>query len=193
MDLLDYEDGARLIRTFHGYLVPELLQTEAYARTVVAGTPGHPDTPDAIEAHVRVRMARQQRLLARTDGVEVVAAVDEAALRRSVGGHEVMREQIEHLRALASRDNIRLMIIPLDLPVHPGVTCAFGLMDFASPNEPALAYREQAVGNVALLEDPSTVDAHRVALDHLEDCSLTDAETTGCLTSVHARYERDAP
>src|SRR5437762_5000686 len=105
---LDLEAAATLIRTYEVQFVPGLLQTDAYARAVILL--GHEAEDRAeIDRRVGLRMARK-RLLTRPDAPQLWAVIDEAVLRRPIGGAQVMREQIEVLiEASADRKITRLI------------------------------------------------------------------------------------
>jgi transcriptional regulator with XRE-family HTH domain len=96
MGYVDVETEAVLVREFCGLNLPGLLQTEPYVRALFARD-SLPRTTKELEDDVTVRLVRKQRLMAEGNSMELVAIVDEAALRRRVGGAEVMRGQLEHL------------------------------------------------------------------------------------------------
>ncbi|MEO3872766.1 helix-turn-helix transcriptional regulator [Nonomuraea sp. B12E4] len=109
-DYLGLEQDASLIRTYEVQFVPGLLQTEDYARAVISRGCGN--EPEArIERRVAVRTHRRQ-VLTGPSPCRVWAMVDEAALRRPVGGAAVMRAQLEHLTRMAGLPHITLQVIP---------------------------------------------------------------------------------
>ena len=114
------EEAAASVRTYEVQFVPGLLQTEDYARAVTML--GYADSPaDEIERRVSLRMARQ-RLLEGEDPLHLWAVVDEAALRRPLGGPAVMRGQIPHLIEVTAMPNVTLQVIPF----HSGGHAAAG-------------------------------------------------------------------
>jgi hypothetical protein len=137
---VDLESAATLIRTYEGQLVPGLLQTEDYMRAVVGGA--HlDDPPGEAEQRVQLRLGRQA-LLERTDAPRLWAVVDEAALRRPVGGHEVMGAQLERLLEAARLPNVTLQVLPLDAGAHPAMVGAFSVLRFGEQDLPDVVYVE---------------------------------------------------
>jgi transcriptional regulator with XRE-family HTH domain len=116
---VDLESAATLIRTYEGQLVPGLLQTDDYMRAVIHGA--HLDeSVEEVGRRVRLRMARQT-LLTREHAPRLWAVVDEAALRRPVGGREVMRGQVERLLDAAKLPNVTLQVLPFGAGAHPAM------------------------------------------------------------------------
>ena len=115
---LGLEAAASLIRTYEVQFVPGLLQTEDDARAVILL--GHGDaSAREVKRRVDLRLARQQ-MLNRANGSQLWAVVDEAALRRPIGGPGVMREQIKALIAATKAPNVRLQVIPFNAGGHAG-------------------------------------------------------------------------
>jgi hypothetical protein len=137
---VDLESAARLIRTYEGQFVPGLLQTEDYMRAVVGG--GHlDDLPEEAEHRVQLRLGRQA-LLEREDAPRLWAVVDEAALRRPVGGPRVMRAQLERLIEAAELPNVTLQVLPFAAGAHPAMVGAFSVLRFADQELPDVVYVE---------------------------------------------------
>jgi hypothetical protein len=138
---LGLESSAALIRTYEVQFVPGLLQTPDYARAVIQL--GHSDAPKAeIERRVDLRMDRQ-KLLTRVAPPQLWVVVDEAALRRPIGGRQVMHRQIESLIEETSRPNIRLQIVPFHAGGHAAAGGAFTILRFADEELPDVIYVEQ--------------------------------------------------
>jgi hypothetical protein len=137
---VDLESAAALIRTYEGQLVPGLLQTEDYMRAVVGG--GHlEDLPEEAEHRVQLRLGRQA-LLEREDAPRVWAVVDEAALRRPVGGPEVMRAQLGRLIEATKLPTVTLQVLPFGAGAHPAMVGAFSVLRFADQELPDVVYVE---------------------------------------------------
>src|SRR6201987_2356438 len=112
------EEAAQLIRVYEVQFVPGLLQTEDYARAVVLqGAPGL--EPEEVERRVALRLGRQ-KLLTRDNPPRLWAIVDEAALRRPMGGRDVLAGQIQRLMDLVSESNITLQVMPFKFGGHAG-------------------------------------------------------------------------
>ncbi len=135
------EEAASLIRVYEVQFVPGLLQTADYARAVVQlGQPGAP--PEEIERRVSLRLARQE-LLTKPGGPRLWAVVDEAALRRPIGGKEVMRAQLAQLIEATREPNITLQVVPFKSGGHAAEAGAFTIMRFPEPDLPDVVYLEQ--------------------------------------------------
>src|SRR6266508_3972320 len=125
------EGAASLIRTYEVQFVPGLLQTEGYARAVTLL--GHATAPDEeIERRVSLRVERQQ-LLTRPGPPRLWAVMDEAALRRPIGGSEVMREQLSALIEATALPSVTLQVIPFSAGGHAGAGGAFTILRFGDP------------------------------------------------------------
>ncbi len=134
------EEAASSIRSYEVQFVPGLLQVKDYARAVTVL--GYPDVPDEVERRVSLRMARQ-KLLTADDPLGLWAVVDEAVLRRPLGGPEVMRNQIRHLIAACSMPNVTVQVIPFNKGGHAAAGGPFSILRFAEPDLPDVVYLEQ--------------------------------------------------
>jgi transcriptional regulator with XRE-family HTH domain len=135
------EEAASLIRLYEVQFVPGLLQTADYARAVVQlGQPGA--APDEIERRISLRLARQE-LLSKPGGPRLWAIVDEAALRRPIGGREVMRAQLVQLLEATEQPQVTLQVMPFRSGGHAAEAGAFTIMRFPEPDLPDVVYLEQ--------------------------------------------------
>ncbi|MFE1116176.1 helix-turn-helix domain-containing protein [Streptomyces rochei] len=160
------EGAARIVRSYEPHFVPGLLQTEDYARAVMeAGTIGNAGG-DAVERHVSLRMERQ-RLLERADPPHLWVVMDETVLRRpmSIDGR-VMRDQLDKLLELATRDRVTLQVAEFDDGPHPGTYAPFTLFRFAEPELPDMVFTEYLTGAL-YLDSRTEVSAHLEVLDHM--------------------------
>jgi transcriptional regulator with XRE-family HTH domain len=158
------EEAAELIRVYEIQFVPGLLQTEDYARAVIElGQPAAP--PEEIERRVALRMGRQQ-LLVRKNAPRLWVMVDEAALRRPIGGRKVMQSQIERLMAIASEPNITLQVMPFRFGGHAAEGGAFTLMRFPEEDLPDVVYIEQLTGAL-YLDKPDDVEKYSEVIERL--------------------------
>ncbi|MEV1147755.1 helix-turn-helix transcriptional regulator [Micromonospora sp. NPDC049799] len=119
---IQVEAEATLIRWFEPSLIPGLLQTEAYARAVLAG--GGMLREAEIEQRITSRLARQE-VLTRETPPEVVFVVDEAVLRRRIGGPKVLAEQFDHLLDVIEWAHVDLHVVPAEAGMHAGLAGAF--------------------------------------------------------------------
>jgi hypothetical protein len=161
---LGLEPVAEIIRTYQIQFVPGLLQTPDYARAIVQLGRGIMPA-DEIERRVRVRTSRQD-ILTRSDPVRLWAVIDEAALRRPIGGREVMRVQLEHLIEVSKLKNVTLQVMPFDSVGHVASAGAFSLLRFADQELPNVVYIEH-LSNALYLDRPDEVDLYSATMDAL--------------------------
>jgi hypothetical protein len=178
---VDLESAATLIRTYEGQLVPGLLQTEDYLRAMIGGA--RPDTsPEEIQRRVALRLTRQT-LLERADAPRLWAVVDEAALRRPVGGAEVMRAQLERLIEAAKLPNVTLQILPLAVGAHPAMVGAFSILRFADRELPDVVYVEHLT-NALYLDRREEVEKYLDVMESLCVDSQPPAKTVELLDRI---------
>jgi transcriptional regulator with XRE-family HTH domain len=147
------EQAASSIRNYEVQFFPGLLQTEDYARAVVRL--GHPRAAtEEIERRVRLRLDRQE-LLTRPDPPHLWAVVDEAAVRRPLGGREAMRAQLARLLELLDLPNVTVQIVPFSVGGHAAAGGPFSILRFADTALPDVVYLEQLTSAIYLdkLED----------------------------------------
>jgi DNA-binding XRE family transcriptional regulator len=154
---VDLEQAATLIRTYEGQFVPGLLQTDDYMRAVVRGAHLE-ESGEEVGRRVRLRMARQI-LLTRQGPPRLWAVVDEAALRRPVGGTEVMRGQLERLIEATKLPNVTLQILPFASGAHPAMVGSFSVLRFADEELPDIVYLEHLT-SALYLNKPDEVDQY---------------------------------
>jgi transcriptional regulator with XRE-family HTH domain len=154
---VDLEAAAGLIRTYEGQLIPGLLQTDDYMRALVRGAHLE-DSGEGVGRRVRLRMARQT-LLTRQQPPRLWAVVDEAALRRPVGGREVMRGQLERLLEASKLPNVTLQILPFDAGAHPAMVGSFSILRFPDQELPDVVYLEHLTSAI-YLNKPEEVDQY---------------------------------
>ena len=175
------EAGAASIRNFEPVVIPGLLQTEEYARQTLRNGPGELDRED-VERLVQVRMERQ-RILGREDRPRLWAVLDEAVIRRVVGGPEVMREQLRHLIDCAEQGKTTLQVVPFGAGAHAGTTGPFVIMDFPEPTDPSVVYVETLAGDI-YLEERSDVSRYTIAFDRLRAAALHPDESVQIIEHV---------
>jgi transcriptional regulator with XRE-family HTH domain len=167
--LVGLEDAAASISYYVQQLIPGLLQTEDYARAVLRAI--RLDLgPDEVERRVGLRMARQS-LLTRDEPPELWAVIDEAVLRRVVGGQEVMRQQLKRLAEAAARPNVTLQVLPFAAGEHAGMDGPFTILGFPDPADPDVVYLEHTTSDL-YLEDPEATARYVRLFDHLRAESL---------------------
>jgi hypothetical protein len=161
---LDLEAAATVIRTYEVQYVPGLLQTEEYARAVILLGFGSARGVE-IDRRVGLRMARKQ-LLTRADPPQLWAVMDEAVLRRPIGGTNVMRAQIEALIEASSLPNVQLQVVPFRAGGHAAAGGAFSVLRFPDPDLPDVVYIEHLTGAL-YLDRREDVDRYAEAVGRL--------------------------
>ncbi len=177
---LGLESAASEIRIYEVSLIPGLLQTEEYARAVISAEKINSPRAD-IERHVAVRMERQR--LARSSPPSVWAVLDEAALRRQVGGPEVMREQLEYLRELGSLPNVNLQVIPFVGGAHPAMGRPFVILVFGETIDPDVVYLDDLT-SALWVENVDEVDRYNVFFNHLRASAVSFEESGALITAA---------
>ena len=178
---VDLESAAAVIRTYEGQLVPGLLQTTGYMRAVIGGA-YLGAAPEEVERRVTLRLGRQQ-LLERADGPRLWAVVDEAALRRPVGGPEVMRAQLERLIEATRLPNVTLQVLPLGAGAHPAMVGAFSFLRFADQELPDVVYLEHLT-NAIYLDKQEEVDQYLHVMESISVRSQPPDKTAEILAKI---------
>ncbi|MEV4528008.1 helix-turn-helix transcriptional regulator [Streptosporangium sp. NPDC049304] len=182
--LPDFEAGASVIRTWEVILVPGLLQTEAYAKAVWRA--GRVLDEALIERHVQARLARQE-ILTNENPPTLLTLIDEAALRKLIGGAEVMCEQINHLITMAARPNVTIQVVPDSAGAHPALDGAFVILDF--PNDPSLIYTVTVTENL-WLEQQADYQRYSLIYNHVMTLALSPEESVRYLTKLAEQLKR---
>jgi transcriptional regulator with XRE-family HTH domain len=174
------ESEASSIRWFELAMVPGLLQTEDYARSVISGGP-QKLCAEGVESRVEVRMTRQ-RLLTADDGPQLWVVLDESVIRRVVGGPGVMRSQLEWLLAVGG-PRVTIQVVPYAAGPHPGLAGPFLILGFADQAEPDVAYLETVGGNL-YVDKAEEARLYAAAFDHLRAVALSTGETKAMLRAA---------
>jgi transcriptional regulator with XRE-family HTH domain len=171
------ESGAAEERDYRGALVTGLLQTPDYARAVLAGDvrPGAA-LPGELERLLALRLERQQLLREAADPLRLWAVLDEAVLRRRVGGTAVMRQQLRALAQASEAPNITIQVLPDDR-LHPALDFPFCLLLFRDPRRmPGLVYLEN-FRKTLYLESGGDLEYYATAFSDLTRAALSPGES----------------
>jgi len=181
---LGLEAAATLIRSYEVQFIPGLLQTREYARAVVLL--GHPKAREAeLDRRVELRIARQE-LLTKPGAPQLWAVLDEAALRRPIGGPEVLRGQIEALIEATKSPNVRLQIVPFDAGGHAAAGGAFTILRFPEEDLPDVVYIEQLT-SALYLDKPEDLDDYTETMERL----CVEADQPGQTADTLARILKE--
>jgi transcriptional regulator with XRE-family HTH domain len=183
---LGLEAAAAVIRTYEIQFVPGLLQTAEYARAVILL--GHRNaSTDEINRRVSLRMDRQ-RILTRRDPPHLWVVMDEAVLRRPVGGRSVMRGQLAALIEASKLPNIRLQIIPFHTGGHAASGGAFSILRFRDQDLPDVVYVEQLTSAI-YLDKRDDVDHYVAAMETLAAEADPPQRSAAMLVAMLAEVE----
>jgi len=178
---LGLEAAAATIRSFEVQFVHGLFQTEDYAQAVTRHGRKTAQTGE-IERRVALRLKRQD-LLRRPNPPRIWSVMDEAVLRRPVGGPAVMRAQFQHLIEVADFPHVTLQVVPFARGGHVGESGSFTVLRFQERDLPDVVYIEQLTGAI-YLDQRSDVERYLGVVDELSSEALTPAGTTHFIEQV---------
>jgi hypothetical protein len=178
------ESGARTLRTYEPQYVTGLLQTPRYARAVLSGGFPH-DGDDGLRRRVDLRL-RRQSLLDRAGAPTLWVVMEEAVLHRSVGGPEVMREQIDRLLEVSELEHVSVDVVPFGAGAHAGACAPFTYFRFEEPELPDIVYTEFLSGGV-YLDQRADVAAHLEAHNRMS-LLTSDADSRALLNRMRKEY-----
>lgn len=181
------EARAEAIREYAPQLIPGLLQTEAYARGVFRS--GLPTAAECvIDELVAARLERTQ-LLADPTQPMLWVVLDEAVLRRQVGGPEAMAAALRHIAGLMTQHRIIVQVLPFSAGAHMALEGSLKLMAF--PDAPPLAYLE-GLGTGQLQDDPAAVRHYELTYDLVVASAISPTMSLALIESVAEDYEHEA-
>jgi transcriptional regulator with XRE-family HTH domain len=177
---LGLESAASEIRIYEVNVMPGLLQTEEYARAILTASMVNSPRQD-VERRVALRMERQR--MSRESPPELWCVLDEAAIRRHIGGREAMRTQLEYLLEVASLRNVSLQVLPFTGGAHPGIGGPFNILSFGEDADPDVVFLE--LHESALwVENVDEVDRYHVYFNHLQATALSFEDSAAMVTAV---------
>lgn len=174
------EEAASQIRAYEVQFVPGLLQTGDYARAV--SMLGAHASEREIDRRVSLRLARQV-ILTRPEPPNFWAVLDEAVLRRPIGGAATMRAQLTHLIELSQRPNVTIQIIPFQAGGHAAAGGPFSVLRFAEYDLPDVVYLEQ-LSSALYLDKQEVVDGYLAVMERLCIEAATPANSVKMLRAM---------
>jgi transcriptional regulator with XRE-family HTH domain len=175
------EEAVSELHWYESELVPGLLQTADYARTLIQAD--NPDDDDEeIERRVNLRMVRQSLLTRVTAAPNVLVVLNEAVLRRPVGGREVMARQLERLVEVADLPNVAIRVVAFETGLHHGLMSGpFVILRFPSngdgkETEPPTVYVDGFTGDL-YLDKPSEIERYDGAFKRIVNVALGETES----------------
>jgi hypothetical protein len=160
---VDVETYAQSVKEFSGLMLPGLLHTEAYIRALFEHSRRR-RSAEQLRNDIEVRLIRQERLASENDPLDLAVIIDESALRRDIGGPDVMQDQLRHLIEMAGLPSVTVQVLPLRM--HSALDGGFTLLSFQDRDEPDLLYVEYVTGALHIEEDDE-VRACRLKFDRL--------------------------
>jgi transcriptional regulator with XRE-family HTH domain len=165
--VMQCERSASLITNWSPQIIPGLLQTPDYARTLLSASE---TKAEVVDARLVARLKRQ-RILSGCEPVRLKAIISELAIREVVGEAGTMSDQIDHLLALAVTSNISVRIVPADVGYHPGKIGMFALYDF--PSDPSIVFLEHHHAS-AFVNELEAIASYRKLVKVLLDKALSE-------------------
>ncbi|MEU6021355.1 DUF5753 domain-containing protein [Micromonospora sp. NPDC047134] len=185
-DYVGFEAEATSISTFESLYVPGLLQTEEYVRAIVRAGRSTADQ-DEIDRRVAARLGRKV-LLSRDEPPRLWIVIDEAAVRRVVGGPKVMRAQVTRLIEACELPGVEIQILPFSAGAHAAMGGPFALLDYADPAlDPTVVYIDND-SSTLLLEEERHVARYRLVFDHLIAKALDPDESAAFMRRIVDDY-----
>ncbi|CAK7282674.1 helix-turn-helix domain-containing protein [Streptomyces sp. RM1] len=180
-DFISLESQASAMRTLETTVVPGLLQTADYARAVTRAAVKDLDE-ERLDALVEVRLARQD-VLRSNPPLELCAVLDEAVLRREVGGPEVMARQLERLMEAALLPQVRLQVLPFGAGAHVGLTGPFVIFSFPSTSDLDVVVLDQLTSSL-YLERKEDLRAYSEAFQALQEHALSPHDSLAYIAGI---------
>jgi transcriptional regulator with XRE-family HTH domain len=181
-NLVALESDATAVLTFQLAVVPGLLQTEAYARAVFTEGFGRRYHEHEVDRLVELRMRRKQVLQREGEPLRLHCVLDEAVIRRSVGGRDVMTEQLQALIDATEQPNVTLQVVPFDAGVHAGMAGSFMVLEFADSADHDRVYLEGHAG-ITYIEHPNDVLNYQQLFADLSNRAPSERESVALLAS----------
>lgn len=183
--LIGLEEAATAITLFEMYYFPGLLQTEDYARAIIKGIAPRMDEK-VLAQRVEARMTRQ-KLLEGPKPPKLRVLLDEAVLRRHVGGPAVMRAQLGKVLSVMREEKATVQVIPYTVGAYGASDSNFIYMEFAGTKLPDLVYVEGLVSQL-YMERPDEVERYTEALDYLRDAALNPRDSVKKMEEIRDEF-----
>lgn len=182
IQLIEYENAAYISRHYQDLVMPGLLQTTEYMRASTHQLA--PDmAPSQVDRNIELRLKRQE-LLNRTDAPLLFFVVDEAVVRRVVGGKDVMRSQLQQLTELSEMSNVTIEVIPFSAGLLPGLQSPFVIHEFPDAADDDVLYLENPRGSMLNRDDTDEILQFREDFERMRQASLGPEGTVDFLREV---------
>lgn len=184
--LAGLEDEASAIWQYSTQLIPGLLQTEAYARAVLGAI-----RVDAKAAEIERRLelrTRRQAVLTRDNPPEFWAVIDEAVVRRQVGGPAVMGEQLQRLVEAGRLPNVTIQVLPFSSGAHAGMDGEFTILHYRDREDPDVVYIENTGGDL-YVERPEATRRYNSIFDRLRAAAQDPDASLRTLADIQSQLQ----
>jgi transcriptional regulator with XRE-family HTH domain len=180
---LELESKSTAIRSYDAQWVPGLLQTEDYARAMFAAH-SVARSPEQIERQIQVRMRRQE-ILTRFDPAPPTlwAILDEAVVRRVVGGRDVMRGQLEKLLSAPGNQNVTVQVLSFAAGAHAAAYGSFAIFEPSDPAFPLTTSADRPAGTL-IEDDPDDTQRYTLMFSHLQAAALSPAQSLSLVSDA---------
>jgi transcriptional regulator with XRE-family HTH domain len=172
------ESDASSISVFHATVVPGLLQTADYARAILTATRSG---PEGIDQLVEVRLRRQE-LLNRDDPPEVLVVLDEAALRRQIGGPSIMKPQLDRIIEQSGLPNVSVRVIPYARGAYKAIDSSFIMLEFA--NQMAGIVFVEGLFGLLYIEREQDLERYREVFLSARSSAMSEDESIELITEI---------
>ncbi len=173
-----YEGSADVIRMYNPVILPGLVQTADYATALLSAM-----TPETrLRQQVDLRLTRQERFFDGDDGPEIDIVLDEASVRREIGGPSVMRRQLDHIQELAQHPRVTLRLLPFSAGAHYSVTTPFILLGFKDDDD--LLYLEGPGGGLSSRDDLDLMASYQECFEEISAIAYEGDRMSELLATV---------
>jgi hypothetical protein len=175
----------RAIHAFAAMDMPGLLQTPEYAEALFKG--GRYASPEDIKRRVEFRMTRRDILTA-FNPAHLRTVIDEAALRRMVGGREVMLAQLKYILHMAQLPNIDVQVLPFEVGAHSGLAAPFTILEFPEPLDTPIVHVGTVTDSV-FFEQPQDIQRYKVTFGDIQGSAYSAAQSAAFIEDLIASLE----
>jgi transcriptional regulator with XRE-family HTH domain len=181
-----FENDAARVSVYMPLVLPGLLQTEAYARAILAVGPWD----ERWRERALAARLRRRQILERADGTapRLVAVITEASLLYQWGSLPDRRAQVAHLAAASRRPNVELRMLRFAGGPHPGMSSLIDIFDFPDEDEPSIVYLENDTA-IQEVTKPDEVRAYKSTFTQIRDAALASAATRTYLDNLSQTLE----
>lgn len=176
-DYLTLEADSEQVRIYESMVLPGLLQTEAYALSVISSA-----VPENAETLVATRMKRKELLLNRS-GFTLRAIIDAPALYRIPGDRSLVREQLDHLCEASALRNVNLQVLPVEVQLPVDQWAPFTIFGLRGEAPASVVWLEYLTGGT-LLEQQPDVSSYAKAWDEMTAAALSPAASLSFLRDL---------